>query len=169
MGTAIARAQATVLLCLLGLVACSRPPVAEDSAPAAAGDEGSTSSEQVSGTAAPGAEAVAGAATRACMITGAFQVMGQTIRSRDCMQTTREVPEQDLVRACEGLAQTSAQMGGKAGDIAYLDACPLPAQGSCRNLAGKGIDGFYYERSADDLVSLPQSCALSGGTWVPAG
>ncbi|MCW4455680.1 hypothetical protein OK348_12880 [Flavobacterium sp. MXW15] len=103
------------------------------------------------------------------MITGAFQVMGQTIRSRDCMQTTREVPEQDLVRACEGLAQTSAQMGGKAGDIAYLDACPLPAQGSCRNLAGKGIDGFYYERSADDLVSLPQSCALSGGTWVPAG
>jgi hypothetical protein len=105
-------------------------------------------------------------APRACMIAGEFKLMGQVIRSRDCMQIAGSSTEAELQRACEGLAQTSAQMGGKAGEITYMDGCPSPAQGSCKNLFGKTFDGFYYERSAEDVAGLPASCALGGGTWV---
>src|SRR5690606_14176456 len=86
----------------------------------------------------------------ACMIAGELSLMGQVIRSRDCMQITGSSTEAELQRACEGLAQTSAQMGGKAAELTYMDGCPSPSQGSCKNLFGKTFDGFYYERSAED-------------------
>ncbi|KRG86846.1 hypothetical protein ABB33_02530 [Stenotrophomonas acidaminiphila] len=107
-----------------------------------------------------------GGATHACMIAGEFQLFGQVIRSRDCVQTAGAATEAQLKRVCEGLAQTSAQMGGKAGEITYMDACPSPSQGSCRRLFGQDFDGYYYERSADDLAGLPASCAQGGGTWA---
>lgn len=99
------------------------------------------------------------------MIAGEFQLMGQRIRSRDCVQTSAG-REDELKRICEGLSQTSAQMGGKAGEVTYTDACPSPSQGSCRGMLGSGMDGHYYERSAEDLATLPASCAQAGGTWV---
>lgn len=104
-------------------------------------------------------------ATHACMIAGEFQLLGQVIRSRDCVQTAGATTEAQLKRVCEGLAQTSAQMGGKAGEITYMEACPAPSQGSCQRLFGQDFDGYYYERSAEDLAGLPASCAQGGGHW----
>lgn len=105
-------------------------------------------------------------ATRACMIEGEFHLLGQVIRSRDCVQMADSATEAQLRRACEGLAQTSAQMGGKAGEITYMNACPLPSQGTCRRLFGQDFDGYYYERSAEDLAGLPASCTQGGGNWT---
>jgi len=124
-----------------------------------------TTPADAAATAAPADAAPGVAATHACMIAGEFSLLGQVIRSRDCVQTAGASTEAQLKRVCEGLAQTSAQMGGKAGEITYMYACPAPAQGSCRRLFGQDFDGFYYERSADDLAGLPASCAQGGGTW----
>jgi len=106
--------------------------------------------------------------TRACMIAGEFVLMGKRIRSRDCLQAGAGVAEANHRQICQSLAQTSAQMGGKAGEITWLDACPSPSQGSCKGLFGqKSMQAFYYERQADDLATLPESCRMLGGTWAP--
>lgn len=102
---------------------------------------------------------------QACMIAGEFNIAGQIIRSRDCVQAAASAPKQQFRAHCEGLAQTSAQLGGEAGQVTYMDACPSPNQGRCSNYLRSGYDAFYYERSTDDLAELPESCSLSGGTW----
>ena len=107
-----------------------------------------------------------GTKTQACMIAGQFNLAGKGIRSRDCTQTSRDMPRTDFEEYCNMLAQTSAQLGGEAGRITYLDQCPSPNQGSCKNFASSGMDGFYYERTPDDLADLPESCVHGGGTWV---
>lgn len=147
------------------LAACSAPDPAPVAAAPPATPEATTAAAGPS-TAVAHAPAGSGAgATRACMIAGEFQLLGQVIRSRDCVQTAGATTEAQLKRACEGLAQTSAQMGGKAGEITYMDACPSPSQGRCRKLFGQDFDGYYYERSAEDLAGLPASCAQGGGRW----
>ena len=100
------------------------------------------------------------------MIAGEFLLAGKIIRSRDCTQASRNAPRAKFESYCETLANTSAELGGKAGVITYLDKCPSPNQGSCKNFANSGLDGFYYERTADDLAELPESCEHDGGTWV---
>lgn len=127
---------------------------AQDAAPAAPAAAGGAGVAEVAGT------------TRACMIAGEFELMGQRIRSRDCLQASADVPEPTHRQMCESLAQTSAQMGGKAGELTYMDACPRPSQGSCKGLFGQAsLHAFYYERSGGDLASLPDSCRAAGGTW----
>jgi len=146
------------------LAACSAPSEPpETAAPPAAPETPAEVAEPVPDTAVVHAPATA---PRACMIAGEFHLLGQVIRSRDCMQLAGGSTEAELQRACEGLAQVSAQMGGKAGEITYMQGCPSPSQGSCRGIFGKSFDGYYYERSADDLADLPASCAQGGGTWV---
>jgi len=104
--------------------------------------------------------------TRACMIAGEFEILGQRLRSRDCFQAGPDIPEATHRELCESLAQTSAQLGGKAGEITWMDACPSPNQGSCRGIFGqKTMHAFYYERRPDDLATLPDSCRMGGGTW----
>lgn len=100
------------------------------------------------------------------MIAGEFNLLGKTIRSRDCVQPTAASTDAELKQLCEGLASTSAQMGGKAGQITYMQACPAPSQGRCEGLFGLSFDGYYYERSAEDLAGLPASCAQGGGRWT---
>lgn len=152
------------MLGVMALAACSSPaePPAPNTQPVAVED----TARDAAPTAPETVDEPAPAAPRACMIAGEFNLMGRVIRSRDCMQITGSSTEADLQRACEGLAQTSAQMGGKAAELTYMDGCPSPSQGSCKNLFGKTFDGFYYERSAEDVAGLPASCALGGGTWV---
>lgn len=58
---------------------------------------------------------------------------------------------------------TSAQMGGKAVEVIYMDACPSPAQGRGGVLFGKGFDGDCGEHTAADLSGLPASCAQGSG------
>lgn len=129
--------------CALAQAATQRPDSKQDAAPAAGK-----------------------AATQACMIAGQLKIAGQVIRSRDCTQTSRSIPRAAFEEYCNSLAQFSAQLGGQAGKITYLDQCPSPNQGSCKNFARSGMDGFYYERTADDLATLPESCTSAGGTWV---
>ena len=100
------------------------------------------------------------------MIAGEFNLLGKTIRSRDCVQPAGASTEAELKKLCEGLASTSAQMGGKAGQVTYMQACPAPSQGRCEGLFGLAFDGYYYERSAEDLAGLPGSCAQGGGRWT---
>src|SRR5690606_34129287 len=111
--------------------------------------------------------AMATAKTRACMIAGEFEIMGQRIRSRDCLQAGADVPEDMHRQMCESPAQGSAQIGtGKAGEVAYMDACPSPNQGSCKGTFGQPSSrAFYDERSSEDLATLPASCQMAGGTW----
>ena len=121
--------------------------------------------------AAPATPAVADQArlpaqpSKACMIAGEFNLLGTVVRSRDCVQSTGASSHAELTKLCQGLARTSAQMGGQAGTITYLDACPAPAQGRCAGLFGLAFDGYYYERSADNLAGLPASCSQGGGRW----
>ena len=105
-------------------------------------------------------------AHQACMIAGEFAIAGQTIRSRDCMQAPASADSAKFRQQCEGLAQTSAQMGGKAGQVAYMDACPSPNQGRCENFMRSGYDAFYYERATEDLPSVAKSCEAVGGAWT---
>ncbi len=154
--------NAAVLMVVLGLVACTGPAPAPAPAPEAQAAPSSAASTPAVDSAVVDAP---GGATQACMIAGEFQLMGQTLRSRDCVQAGADTPRAELENLCNGLAQTSAQLGGKAGEVTYLDACPSPAQGRCSGLFGRTYDGFYYERSAQDLAGLPDSCAQGGGTW----
>lgn len=101
----------------------------------------------------------------ACMIEGSFNLMGQTIKSRDCMQADPAENEASFKSSCEQLASTSAAMGGSAGKVSYMEQCISPAQGICHGLAGSKRDAYYYERSAEDLAGLPASCAQLGGRW----
>ena len=151
------------------LAACSapsEPPAAAASPVTVEGAQPAVAEATTESTPDTAAVPVPAAAPRACMIAGEFHLLGQVIRSRDCVQLAGSSTEAELQRACEGLAQTSAQMGGKAGEITYMEGCPSPSQGSCRGIFGKSFDGYYYERSADDLANLPASCALGGGIWV---
>ncbi|WP_233603156.1 hypothetical protein [Pseudoxanthomonas sp. SGT-18] len=140
------------------------PAAVGETAPAEAASE-ATEAPAAAEAAQPAAMATA--KTRACMIAGEFEIMGQRIRSRDCLQAGADVPEDMHRQMCESLAQGSAQIGtGKAGEVAYMDACPSPNQGSCKGMFGQSsIHAFYYERSSEDLATLPASCQMAGGTW----
>ena len=109
---------------------------------------------------------LAQARDNACMIEGEFNLMGTVIKSRDCMQTSDKTPEAQFKQSCEALAQTSAQLGGKAGKVTYSETCPKPAQGICKNFMRSGNDAYYYERDAEDLAGLPKGCGIGGGTWA---
>ncbi|WP_411850079.1 hypothetical protein ACLB90_14270 [Stenotrophomonas sp. LGBM10] len=161
---------ALVLACAVGMAACTQP--AAPDAPVASGAPApEASTPQADATPAPNAavtHTTPGQAQppRACMIAGEFTLFGKTIRSRDCVQSSGASSEAELKKICEGLASTSAQMGGKAGQVSYMDACPSPSQGSCTGLFGLAFDGYYYERAADDLAGLPDSCTQGGGRWT---
>ncbi|WP_057634705.1 hypothetical protein [Stenotrophomonas humi] len=154
--------------CLLSLAACggAAPAPAASTAPQAAPETPAASAPVTSPGSVVHTSVAPAAATHACMIAGEFTLMGKTIRSRDCVQTTAASSEADLQRICGGLAQTSAQMGGKAGEVTYMAACPAPSQGSCKKLFGGKFDGYYYERTPQDLADLPASCTQGGGIWV---
>lgn len=157
------------MACMIGVAACTQPAAPVATTSPVVTTNGAVPPE--TGTAPAPTQTVVHEATgsaagsRACMIAGEFQLLGRTIRSRDCVQRTGATTEAELKRACEGLAQTSAQMGGKAGQVTYLEACPSPAQGQCTNALGPGFDGYYYERSGEDLAALPGSCRQGGGSW----
>ncbi|RXR06316.1 hypothetical protein [Pseudoxanthomonas composti] len=105
-------------------------------------------------------------AFQACMIAGEFKLMGRTIRSRDCMRAPRTQDQAVFRQQCNALAETSGKIGnGKPGTVAWLEDCPRPAQGSCLGMAGGQMDGFYYERDAEGLAGLPESCTAMGGGW----
>lgn len=155
-----------MLALVAGLAACSQPapPAATAAAPAQAAapaaDEAAATGPAVV------ADTVTTGARRACMIAGTITILGESIRSRDCMQIAGSSTEQDLTRACEGLADGLKQAGSAPAEVTYMDACPSPSQGVCRNIFGGRFDGHYYERTADSLEGLPQGCSMGGGTWV---
>jgi hypothetical protein len=100
------------------------------------------------------------------MIAGEFVLLGQRLRSRDCLQAGPDVDEATHRNMCKSLAQTSAQMGGKAAEISYLETCPRPSQGTCKGIFGqKSMQASYYERDPDNLAVLPESCRALGGVW----
>lgn len=156
--TMMTHRYALMLLCVIGLAACTQP-----AAPAAPANTESPTTAPTTATAHAAPDPAQH--SQACMIAGEFNLLGKTIRSRDCVQSTGASGEAELKPLCEGLANTSAQMGGKAGQITYMEACPSPSQGRCKQLFGRAFDGYYYERSAEDLAGLPDSCTQGGGSW----
>jgi hypothetical protein len=149
-----------------GLSACSEPEQpALATAPLTLAPAPVAEETAATGPAVAADTATAGA-RRACMIAGTITVLGESIRSRDCMQIAGTSTEQDLARACEGLADGLKQAGSAPAEVTYMEACPSPSQGVCRNIFGGRFDGHYYERTADSLEGLPQSCSMGGGTWV---
>lgn len=108
---------------------------------------------------------VASGQERACLIEGNFQIMGQKIYSKDCMQSNAKEPDAQFKKMCEQLAGTSTAFGGSPGKITYMNNCPKPAQGVCTSFFGGNRDAYYYARSASDLTDLPASCASGGGRW----
>jgi hypothetical protein len=108
------------------------------------------------------------ASERACTIEGTFSLMGQEIYSKDCIELHAEGKTDDLKRMCDGLAQTSAALGGQAGTVTYSEKCPRPAQGACVGLAQQPATAYYYARSDEDIIHLPASCKMIGGSWQEA-
>ncbi len=159
-----------MLGCTLALAGCGGDGPKQDAAQAVApvADDAPAPADPPEGAAAqPAPVAHDRGEGQACMIAGEFRIMGQTIRSRDCLQAGADLPADTHRELCEGLAQTSAQFGqGEAGTLEYMTRCPSPAQGSCRGIFGQPtMVAFYYERSTDDLAGLPASCSMGGGTW----
>lgn len=109
-------------------------------------------------------------ADRACMIEGSFTIAGKTSAVKDCMEFTTAVPAEQLKGSCNGLAQMSAQMGGKPGKVTFLPQCPRPASGACKGLLGQPVDAYYYNLSPEALQDKRKGCetssaAIKGGTW----
>jgi hypothetical protein len=103
---------------------------------------------------------------RACMMEGTLKVFGQSIYSKDCMQSGPKDTFQQLKQACEGLTQMAKMMGGTPPKITYLKQCPKPAQGICANYLGTGRDAYYYARSAQEIADFPKTCPTAGGRWL---
>lgn len=101
----------------------------------------------------------------ACMIEGEFEILGQKIYSKDCIEFSEANKTEQLKTMCEALANTSAQLGGQAGKVTYSASCPRPAQGACKNMGGSTATAYYYARTAEDLKTLPQGCNMMGGQW----
>jgi hypothetical protein len=108
---------------------------------------------------------VASAQTQACLIDGEFTIAGQKIRSKDCMQAPASDPVAEFRRACQELANTSAMLGGKAGNVTYMASCPAKHQGICKGFLRSKRDAYYYERTPDNLAKVPASCERTGGRW----
>ena len=73
--------------------------------------------------------------------------------------------------SCGGLAQMSAQLGGKPGKVSYLPQRPRPASGACKGLMGQPVDAYYYNLTADALQDKRKACESSSaqikaGTWT---
>ena len=111
-----------------------------------------------------------GGPQQACVIAGRLVIpaLGVNEDVRDCMQSNGRYSVAEFAKACEGLGNAFVQMGSAPAKIEYVQRCPVPAQGSCRNMGNTGMDGFYYQRRGQSLTSLPASCTSMGGTWVPA-
>ena len=108
---------------------------------------------------------VASAQTQACLIDGEFTIMGQTIRSKDCIQAPASDPVAEFRRVCQELANTSAMLGGKAANVSYMATCPGQPQGICKGFLRSKRDAYYYERTPDNLTKVPASCERTGGRW----
>ena len=122
---------------------------------------------QLARSAAKAANAGSGGPPQACVISGKVTLFGVTHDIRDCMASTGRYSVAEFKKHCEGLANAFNGTGNAPAKLEYLPACPRPAQGSCRNVLGSGLDGYYYQRTADDLAQLPASCAAGGGRWQP--
>lgn len=107
----------------------------------------------------------ASAGGQACTIEGEMMIEGQSIKAKDCMQTSDKQPVSKFRSGCESLAKMPVAMGGKAGKVTYSQACPENPQGTCLNVNGQGVDFYYYQRSAELMDSTRKGCALSSGTW----
>lgn len=108
-----------------------------------------------------------GGPVQACQLSGSIQVLGLREDVRDCMQSNGKYSVAEFHKACEGLANALVGGGNAPARIDYMGSCPTPAQGSCKNVLNTGLDGFYYQRGADNLAALPASCTGAGGTWIP--
>ena len=108
-----------------------------------------------------------GGPVQACTLSGRVTIAGHTENIRDCMQSNGSLSVAEFQQACNGLANGLNQTGNAPAKIEYSNRCPTPAQGSCRNFMGSGMDAFYYQRT--DLAPLPGSCAATGGRWQAGG
>lgn len=102
---------------------------------------------------------------RACMISGSVEFEGEAFSYRDCMQITDSSLEETLKGHCEALYEMNTAMESDASELEFLAACPEPPQGACENFTGTGFDAYYYDRTADDIAALRQSCNAIGGSW----
>jgi hypothetical protein len=100
----------------------------------------------------------------ACMLEGEMTMMGTSIVIKDCMENGGLEAAQ-FKEACNGLSQMGAAMGGTPAKITYMAKCPLPAQGSCQNLMGSSVHGYYYARDEGSLAGAKAGCEMQGGTW----
>ena len=87
------------------------------------------------------------------------------------MEFAAGVPDDQIKGSCGGLAQMSAQLGGKPGKVSYLPQCPRPASGACKGLMGQPVDAYYYNLTADALQDKRKACETSSaqikaGTWT---
>ncbi|MDA8447121.1 hypothetical protein [Paracidovorax valerianellae] len=117
-----------------------------------------------------GGSAAVMAADRACVIEGSVAAGGKTVPVKDCMEFTGSIPAGQLKASCDGLAQASAQMGGKAGKVTLVAQCPRPASGACKGLMGQPLDAYYYDLSPEAAKEKRKACetssaAIKGGTW----
>ncbi len=101
---------------------------------------------------------------KACMLEGSFTMMGVTMNIDDCMENAGLEPAK-FKEACKKMSQLGVAMGGAPASITYMSACPLPAQGSCQQLFGKPLNGYYYNRDQGSLTGVKIGCEQRGGTW----
>lgn len=99
-----------------------------------------------------------------CLIEGSFTFLGATNEVKDCMENKGGLTQSEIKSACEGLANTSAMMGGQAGKVSYMGSCPMQPIAVCDDVPRKGVSSFYYKAAPNRGASeLKSSCAGLGG------
>lgn len=112
-------------------------------------------------------------AAEACLLEGRLRLEGMSADIRDCIENTGMTETQfhaTCERHLEEAKALATSVGGRIDEarIGWMERCPRPAQGMCRNYAGGPLNALYYRRTAEDLANLPAGCSALGGEWVEA-
>jgi len=111
------------------------------------------------------ASLTARADTQACTLEGQMNVLGTLVDTRDCMETSTELPVARFKESCSALAQLGAIGGGTPAKVTYSEKCPANPQAACKHFMGQPADAYYYRRDAELLKTTREGCTKTGGTW----
>lgn len=100
-------------------------------------------------------------AKSACHIQG--QIGAAVIN--ECTETDQAVPAEQLKQQCNGKVPGLEEVGGHA-DARVVAACPSGADGVCEGPMGAPARIYYYQRSAEDLLTVQRACEAQRGKWA---
>jgi len=100
----------------------------------------------------------------ACLLEADFMFGTERVIIKDCIHN-KSMPVDAFKSYCDGLSKAGESLGAPPAKITYMEACPLPSQGSCDVSVHQPMTNYYYKREVDALPELKESCEAWGGVW----